>query len=407
MISRRALTRIVLVLVSCLTPLNSITPNGYIADGNYDTDCTTVRDPADKPEESLNSCEDETFWELRDAQGRPQKTGPRTPYPHEHRAQHTPPNHDKNYPPNHDFHPLGVEVWPSYAGNSSNLYVVNHARKRTVIEQFVISPDSPTEAVHVRTISSSYFVSPNALALTSPDAFYVSNDHLITRRWPIVGHFLPIVESILGLPLGFVSHVTLTTPASSGGSAIAKHTFAKPFIAFANGVSLSSSGKHLAIVFFYERDPATNRLTRLTNVVQVPFTPDNIHYTHSLSSGAEEVIVGGHPNFPDLVRVAASKANASAPSWVLTIVPKLDDGAKPEAGFDLGAPVPASTKIAKDGARWTLRTLFQSDGVEAKGGFGSSTTGLRDPDSGVVYVTGLYAEGGMLVCKPGSGAAKK
>lgn len=320
----------------------------------------------------------------------------------------------KNYPPNHDFHPLGVEIWPSHAGNSSNLYVVNHARERTVIEQFTINPAKPTEAVHVRTISSPYFISPNGLALTSPDSFYVSNDHLLTRRLPVVGHILPLIESVLGLPLGFVSHVTLNKPTSSGDSAIAEHSFAKLFIPFPNGVALSPSGDELAIVstslsqiLFFERDAATGILGQRTDVVHVPFAPDNLHYTSSTSGGKRnELIVAGHPNFPDLTAVAASKEGATAASWVATIVPKEGEKRIAETGFDTEAPVSISTKIAKDGIGWTLKTLFQSDGIEDQGGFGSSTTGLRDPDSGAIYISGLYATGGLLVCKPGSEIVK-
>ena len=320
----------------------------------------------------------------------------------------------KNYPADHDFHPLGVEIWPSHAGNSSNLYVVNHARERTVVEQFTINPAKPTEAVHVRTISSAYFISPNGLALTSPDSFYVSNDHLITRRLPLVGHILPLIESVLGLPLGFVSHVTLNEPTSSGNSPIAEHFFAKLFIPFPNGVALSPSGNELAIVstslsqiLFFERDTVSGKLGQRTDVVHVPFAPDNLHYTPSTSGGnRDELIIAGHPNFPDLTAVAASKEGATAASWVATIVPKEGEKRTAEAGFDSEAPVSISTKIAKDGIGWTLKTLFQSDGIEDKGGFGSSTTGLRDPDSGAIYISGLYAAGGLLVCRPGSGIAK-
>jgi hypothetical protein len=223
------------------------------------------------------------------------------------------------------------------------------------------------------------------------------------------------MESVLGLPLGFVSHVTLNKPTSSEDSAIAEHTFAKLFIPFPNGVALSPSGKELAIVstslsqiLFFERDPATGDLGQRTDIVHVPFAPDNLHYTSSSSRGKrDEIIVAGHPNFPDLTAVAASKAGAAAASWVATIVFK--DGAErtAESDFDSEAPVSLSTKMTTDGISWTLKTLFQSHGIENEGGFSSSSTGLRDPDSGAVYISGLYAAGGLLECKPGSGIAKR
>jgi len=102
------------------------------------------------------------------------------------------------------------------------------------------------------------------------------------------------------------------------------------------------------------------------------------------------------------VGVAANKTGASAGSWVVAIVPKDEANAGSETKFDQEAPVSANTKISRDGSNWTLKTLFQSDGVEEKGGFGSSTQGLRDADSGTLYVSGLYAKGGMLVCRAAS-----
>ena len=423
--------------------LKSPLPRGYIAHGIYDSQCTTARDFTDKPEESLSFCEDETFWELHDATGnvvqRPvivscdpgrrawnTVMGPlRDPNPHGALWLYVPslPKNEphiisstietnkphrislKNYPPNHDFHPLGVEIWPSHAGNASNVYVVNHARERTVIEQFIIDPSNPTEILHVRTISHPYFLSPNALALTSPDSFYVTNDHLVTRRLPIVGHVLPLIESLLALPLAYVSHVTLNPPSST--NAIAKHTFVKLFVPFPNGIAISASGTEVVVayttlneVYFYERDPSTNELTRLKYSVPLPFSVDNINYSPSLTNkGQEDVIIAGHPNFPDLAAVAADKPGSSAGSWVVAIVPKDKADANSETKFDQEAPVSTNTKVLKDGNNWTLKTLFQSDGVEESGGFGSSTNGLRDADSGALYVSGLYAKRGMLVCK--------
>lgn len=439
--------------------IRSSFPHGYIAGGQYASDCTTVSYTKDKPEESLSSCEDETFWELHDAQGKvverpvilscdpgrrawntvmgpmrnPDPLGGLWLYVPEPKVvwrKKTDPEPRildtklatnkayritlKNYPQNHDFHPLGVEVWPSHGGNSSNLYVVNHARARTVVEHFVINPANPTEAQHIRTIQSGYFRSANGLALTSPDAFYVSNDHLITRRMPFIGHFLPVIESVLGLPFGFISHITLNEYTSSESNAIAKASFAKLFIPFPNGVALSSSGTEVAVasssvskIVIYERDPETNELKYEKDVVTVPFVPDNLHFSPSSNSNSgEEIIVAGHPNFPDLTKVAANVTGATSGSWVVAIVPKAEENRQRSRRFDPDAPVSTSSKMIMDGENYTLHTLFQSNGKEAKGGFPGSTTGLVDPETRALYVSGLYAKGGMIVCKPGSGNAK-
>ncbi|RDB25970.1 Serum paraoxonase/arylesterase 1 [Hypsizygus marmoreus] len=402
-------------------------PEGYYSEGNFDIDCTTLKAP------DLKYCEDATFWNLLDAQGKfidrglliscdanrkawNTVMGPLTdPAPHGSLWLHEPASNTgkrnakpdaaklkrielKGYPAQHDFHPLGIEIYPSYAGNASNLYVINHARARTVIEHFTLSPSSPTVATHVRTLASPYFHSANSLALTSPDSFYVTNDHLFTRRIPYLGHVLPILESVLALPLTFVSHITLSPSSSSAENAkapITAHEFSALFLAFPNGITISPSGTQVAVasttlgkVFIYTRNPATNALTTLAHTVEVPFTPDNMHYTHDGTA----LIVAGHPNFPALAKVAANKTDV-APSWVVQIA--IDGEEVKEAEFDRDAPVSAKGKV-KSVPGFAVKTLFQSDGV----GFSSSSTGLKDPVTGALYVTGLYAEEGVLVCRP-------
>ncbi|KAJ6531753.1 hypothetical protein B0H19DRAFT_1214111 [Mycena capillaripes] len=252
----------------------------------------------------------------------------------------------KNYPPKHDFHPLGIAISPSHGNAQSNLFVVNHARKRTVIEQFTVSPASPGVATHVRTLSSPYFVSPNSITLTSPFSFYVSNDHLLTRRG-VFGNILPVLETVFALPLSWVSHVTLDLDPASP-TPILEHKFSALFIPFANGVSVSPSGSQVAVLI-YSRDPRNNALAH-THTVPVPFAPDNLEF-----DGTGALIVTGHPHFLSLLKVKADPVNAVSPSWT---------------------------------------TLFQSNGSV----FSSSATSVRDP-AGALYITGLY-ETGMLVCRP-------
>ncbi|EKM78729.1 hypothetical protein AGABI1DRAFT_107224 [Agaricus bisporus var. burnettii JB137-S8] len=312
----------------------------------------------------------------------------------------------KNYPKGHDFHPLGLEIWPSYDGNSSYLYAINHARARTVIEQFILDPSDPTAATHIRTISHSWFISPNSLALTSPDSFYVSNDHLFTRRLPIIGKFVPMIETLLGLPFSFVAHVTLNPP-SSDTSAIAEHTIEAPFIPFANGVSLSPGGGQVAIastslnsVLFYNRDKATNKLS-YKSAVTVPFCPDNIRYYAPESHNDEtaSLIVAGHPHFPSVVKVAANEPGAVGQSWILSITRQSAAEENSSATvYDTQAPFSASEKVPLSTIpkEYSVETIFQSNGTR----FSTSATGLKDSLSGAVYVTGLYAPQGAMVCKP-------
>ena len=446
-------------------------PKGYVAGGNFDTDCKDIGTIA-TPE--IASCEDAAFWDLHDASGRLKErrlvlgcdpnrhnwntvmgplrdpnpratlwlyteptdssvtadvtsppaaakdkatsiidkikgTGKTTTIeetPKEHRQPDLRKLELKNYPEGHDFHPLGIEIWPSYDGNSSYLYAVNHARARTVIEQFLLDPVDLNIATYIRTISHPWFISPNALALTSPNSFYVSNDHLFTRRLPILGKFVPITETILGLPLSFVAHVTLNPPSSPPSSpTIKEHTIEAPFIPFSNGVSLSPGGGELAIastttnrVLFYLRDKTTNKLT-FKDAVPIPFCPDNIRYyaPESRNDDTSELVVSGHPHFPSVAQVAANKPGAVGQSWVVSITK--GSKANTDVIYDAQAPFSANEKvpysaIPKD---YTVETLFQSNGI----GFSTSSTGLRDSLTGNVYISGLYAPQGAIVCRPG------
>ncbi|KAG5638891.1 hypothetical protein H0H81_008950 [Sphagnurus paluster] len=401
-------------------------PEGYYSEGEFSTDCATLKGGPD-----LKYCEDATFWDHLDSHGNfvdrtlllscdagrkswntvmgplknPEPRGSLWFYQPDDKGtkDNTVPDPSrlkrlelKGYPAGHDFHPLGVEIYPSYAGNTSNLYVVNHARARTVIEQFTVSPSSPTVAKYVRTLSSPYFHSANALALTSPDSFYVTNDHLFTRRIPYLGHILPILESVFAFPLSFMSHVTLAHPASLE-PAIKVHQFSALFVPFPNGITISPDGTNVALasttlgeVRIYTRDAATNTLTGLIETIPVPFVPDNIRYNHD---GAA-LIVAGHPHFPTLTAVAANKTRV-APSWVVSIDMRPKNSALPKVEFDRQAPVSAQGKASPVAGR-EVRTLFQSDGS----GFSSSSTGLQDPITSVLYVTGLYADDGVIICHP-------
>jgi len=65
-----------------------------------------------------------------------------------------------------------------------------------------------------------------------------------------------------------------------------------------------------------------------------------------------------------------------------------------KGAWDAGVPVPASRKVPRVPG-YELRTLYQSDGSA----FSSSSTGLRDAETGVLYIVGLYEEG-LMVCTP-------
>jgi len=69
-------------------------------------------------------------------------------------------------------------------------------------------------------------------------------------------------------------------------------------------------------------------------------------------------------------------------------------GEEHDGAWDADAPVPASRKVLQTPG-YEMRTLYQSDGSA----FSSSSTGLRDAETGVLYIVGLYEEG-LMVCTP-------
>ena len=305
----------------------------------------------------------------------------------------------QDYPNDKDFHPLGLQVWPSKGGSSSNLFAVNHGRHNTTIEQFVISPSDTETAKYVRTITSRYFISPNALALTSPTSFFVSNDHLLTRRLPsILGEVLPMIETMGGLPLGFISHVSILNDATPG-AAVIRHTVPKLGVPFPNGIALSPDKRTLAVasssyarVYFFNRtqnEDDTESLT-YTDQASVPFAPDNLHYDED-----GVLLVAGHAYYPALIAVAANKTGESAPSWIVSLARRGEEqNTTGDLEFDTKAPYPVARRVNAPSSH-EIETVYQGNGAV----FAGSTTGLRDSRTGTLFVTGLYQEG-LLVCRP-------
>jgi len=89
---------------------------------------------------------------------------------------------------------------------------------------------------------------------------------------------------------------------------------------------------------------------------------------------------------------------ALAPSWVASISVPKDETTVPKTpvqNFDAQAPVSAKGMVPPVSG-YELKTLFQSDGS----GFMSSSTGIMDMVTGALYISGLYAEEGLMVCQP-------
>lgn len=300
-----------------------------------------------------------------------------------------------DFPYESDFHPLGIDVLPAKGDEPAHLFVVNHGRNSTTVEQFKLSEPTTyfrAHAEYVRTWTHpSAFHSANAIIPLTPTEFYVTNDHAMTRRLPDPwGKFVPLLETVLALPGGWVDHVELVARSSPTGPYLDYIvTRVASRIPFANGIALSPSGKEVAVVsttsgevWLYDRNVTSNELAYREKVF-VPISPDNIHYDEKKGS----LIVAGHAHFPSFVKVV-EKQTTTAPSWVLEIEKKQPG----EVGKDDEAPYSAAKRsIYRQSENYSVKTLYQSNGEH----YGMSTTGYRHDDD--LFVVGLYVDG-VLQC---------
>ena len=312
----------------------------------------------------------------------------------------------KGYPVGRDFHPLGFDVSSTTINGVSNLFVTNHARARSTIEQFTLSPSQPFVANYVRTITHRSLIAPNSIALSSNTSFYVTNDHFFTPRLPsILGKTLPIMETWFQFPISFVSHVEIIQ--EGGRDAVLHHSYPQLLLPFSNGAAVSPDGSELAIasssmaevrIFKRIKEAVTVKggggKLELTARIPVPFSADNVAYTHDGS----KLLIAGHPHFTSLIKVGQNETGAFSPSWVVAVA-RRDPGTKLEAAFDALAPFPAHKRVSQRALpQHTMRTVFQSTGDASKGGYSSSSSCLWDERHDVSFVSSLFGPG-VLYCR--------
>ncbi|EJD49653.1 hypothetical protein AURDEDRAFT_182789 [Auricularia subglabra TFB-10046 SS5] len=389
-----------LSLIAFTQPL----PSHYFAYGNAATHCKVVKDPVN---DELRFCEDGFLWNgnklvlscdpnrlnwntvmgpLRD----PNPRGALWVYDYTSSGNNLYKVTLAGYPPHADFHPLGLAVHSDPATAKHTLFAVNHGRNASTVEVFDLAPHAPYTATYRRTLSHYRFVAPNAIAPTSATSFYLSQDHLFTRRLPFpFGAILSMLETLFGLPFGQVNHVSFDASSSAPPQISWVGAGGVPF---ANGVALDKSGTRFAVassskgtVRFYARDPVTNALAH-KETVQLPFGPDNIGYH------GDALVAAGHPMFLRLLARARGH-EVEVGSWVVSIRERTG----PETAVDEDAAAPLSArKYLPPSKGYVVKTLYQSDG--SGDGFGISTSGILDLPNKAFFVTGLYTTPGLLQC---------
>lgn len=378
----------------------------------------------------------------------------------------------EGYPSERDFHPLGT----AFHEESNTLFVINHGRDHSTIEVFdLLQTDSGWTAHHESTIWN-YLAThtPNALVALSRSTILISNDHFFAKRPPadidaltatyreVTGSFLlgsllatlartrlfsvvaPKLETLFGLGGGWVAVLHLATPDEPRKMTIGR--IVASGIPFANGLAVSADSRTLAVasttgptvrlydlpdlvdenadidangVFYYDPD-AKKKMTEYTTI-SVPFTPDNLAFSHTSPDAAapdsgdghpfgdknSHLIVAGHPSVSKIFGLASDpySGQRSAPSWVVSISAVRSDDTTSDKGID--ARVSASgglfsrwtggKKPRHPGWRYRIHNLYQSQGVGPQA-LGSSSTGLLDTARRTLIVTGLYAKG-LLICR--------
>ncbi len=146
-----------------------------------------------------------------------------------------------------DFHPHGISLYRSLDG-SKRLFVINHRKNADYVEVFQFTDST---LVHLESIKSSLFVSPNDIVAVSENTFYLTNDHneeLSSWRSK---------KDLLQIPMGNVCYY-------DGQRA---KIVADGFL-YANGINVSIDGKKLFAaatsgrkIRVFDRDLTTGKLT--------------------------------------------------------------------------------------------------------------------------------------------------
>ena len=159
------------------------------------------------------------------------------------------------------FWPHGVSLYRGADGRKA-LFVISHFGGKHTVEIFDIAGAAMT---HRRTVEGPEMVSPNDLVAIGPDSLFVTNDHANVAGWQ------RSAEDYLRLRLTTVQYFDGT-----------KFTTALSGLGGSNGINVSADGRSLYVsaasertVYIYDRDPATNALTKRGAEV-VPGFADNL-----------------------------------------------------------------------------------------------------------------------------------
>jgi sugar lactone lactonase YvrE len=239
-----------------------------------------------------------------------------------------------------DFHPHGIDLHIAATGGRT-VFAVNHRflrdargrwREENTIEIFDVRD---TALAHRVSVAHPLIVTPNDLAATSANAFFVTNDHGETDG---IGR---VFEDLFGRGLGSVVAVDLSRPPAE------RVRIAVAGIAYPNGIAFSSDRRLIHVASIRDKAVLSYELLRpnLTpRKVALGFAPDN------LSWGPDgKLYVAGHPS---LIRFALY-AKTAPWRWGVHTAPS------------------AAARIDASG---NVETIFEDDGDKLAGASSAAAT---------------------------------
>jgi len=243
-------------------------------------------------------------------------------------------------PPGLPFHPHGMSLFEAADGQVT-LQVINHRDDRLHSVEFFTLEDRRLK--HQGSVKSDLFISPNALAATGPDSFYLTNDRGTGPRW------MHGVENLLQLARSTVVYFDGRTA-----------RLAAEDIAFANGVALSSEGDALVVgstlwrmLLAYQRDPVGGLLKR-TGSLALPGGVDNIQ-----RDGRGDLWAALHVNAFAFIGHARD-AEKESPSQIVRIARDERGATRVQQAFaDPGSLLSGASVAAHRDGRLLIGAVFQ------------------------------------------------
>ena len=260
-----------------------------------------------------------------------------------------------------------------YHEPSSTLFVTNHGRQGSRIEQFNLDLERLT-ATHVRSIIHPLVSIPNSIAAVSDSEFYVTNQHHFTaREHPL----LWAVETYAALPIATVAHVRVLENGTIDAAVVARQAYPNGIVLL-NKTTLAVAATSKRTVNLYTVSPAADAAQHpgleLSSSFWLPFLPDNL----SVSKGDGALLVAGHPHLPSLSKFSRSRRICHRPEVLASQGQEVQDMCG-----GLGTASWASEWTPGGGVRH----------IYAGWDYPTSASVVRDRERRVGIVAGLYAKG--------------